>query len=68
MPNISFFIGMMVFIEVIIAIPIGLIGGLGAALGFVFWYSAICGGFAGVGALIGWGLGELSNKITNRSR
>ena len=62
------FIVMAAIISVIIAIPIGIIGGIGAALGFLFWYGVVCGVFYGIGALIGWGLGELSNWITGRSR
>ncbi len=51
--DLPFVIGMTATIATIIAIPIGLIGGIGAALWFLFWYGFVCASFAGVGVLIG---------------
>ena len=52
----------------IIIVPIGLIGGIDAALGFLLWFGAFCGFSGGIVALIVWGLGEISESISRRSR
>lgn len=63
-----FAIGMTVFIALLLALPIGLIGGLDSALIFLFWYGNFVGFFGGIFALFFWGIGTISEKASNRKR